>query len=141
MSVLILKPAIDGIVDNVPAPILWGAGGAAACCAGLCVGLKYVNPLAFEILMADEDDEDAINKAIGQSALNMFAQSLVISVVVNGCVSLAGFDSNASIGCCAASFAIVGFSTAYCKLQEVQQVGADMAEERRQQLGTQTKAD
>jgi hypothetical protein len=36
--------------------------------------LYYVNPLAFEILFAEEDDEDAIQNAIGQSMLGLLTQ-------------------------------------------------------------------
>ena len=127
MSAFIIKP----IVENVPAPILWAAAGAASCCVGLCTGLYYVNPLAFEILMAEEDDEDAINNAIGQSALNMFAHSIVISVVANGGLSYYSVDSEVSAGCCVACCVTVGCLTAWCKLQDTQKVGEDMAEERK----------
>ena len=98
---------IQLVTEHVPAPLLWAAASAASCCGGLCVGLRLANPMAFEILMADEDDEDAQNNAIGQPTLNMFAQSVFISAPVNGCMSFYGLDSNISSGCCVLTFVIV----------------------------------
>ena len=122
---------IQLLTEYVPAPLLWAAGSAVSCCGGLCIGLRVVNPLAFEILFADEDDEDAQNNAIGQPTLDMFAQSVFISAPVNGCVSFFGFDNNISIACCALTFVIVGLRTAWLTFHDVHKLGQDMAAERK----------
>eukprot|EP00325_Prymnesiales_sp_UTEX-LB-985_P027411 CAMPEP_0174739670 /NCGR_PEP_ID=MMETSP1094-20130205/72005_1 /TAXON_ID=156173 /ORGANISM="Chrysochromulina brevifilum, Strain UTEX LB 985" /LENGTH=111 /DNA_ID=CAMNT_0015943259 /DNA_START=21 /DNA_END=356 /DNA_ORIENTATION=- len=89
--------------------------------------------MAFEILMADEDDEDAQNNAIGQPTLNMFSQCVLISALVNGCVSWNGLHSNVSIGCCGLSCVIVGALTAWSAFQDVHKAGQDMIKERKMQ--------
>ena len=124
---------IQLVIEYVPAPLLWAAGGAASCCFGLALGLRLVNPMAFEILMADEDDEDAYNNAIGQPTLNIFAQCVLISVLVNGCVSWSGLDSNVSVGCCALSLVGVGALTARTAFHDVHKAGQDMVKERKGQ--------
>ena len=89
------------VIENVPAPLLWAVGGAASCCGGLCVGLRLGNPMAFEILMADEDDEDAQNNAIGQPTLNMFVQCVLVrrwsTAVCHGTASTATSASAAVV--------------------------------------------
>lgn len=130
---------IQLLTEYVPAPLLWAAASAASCCFGLCVGLRLVNPMAFEILMADEDDEDAQNNAIGQPTLNMFAQSVFVSALMNGCVSFYGFDSNISIGCCGLTFVIVGLLTAWLTFHDVHKLGQDMATERKKQARPQCR--
>lgn len=131
---------IQLLTEHVPAPLLWGFASAASCCGGLCFGLRLVNPMAFEILMAEEDDEDAQNNAIGQPTLNMFAQSVFISVPLNGCVSFYGFDSNISLGCCGLTFVVVGLLTAWLTFHDVHKAGQEIAIERRKKQ-TQAKAD
>ena len=124
---------IQAIVEHVPAPLLWAAAGAASCCAGLSIGLYFANPMAYEILMADEDDEDAQNNAIGQPTLNMFAQSVLISALLNGCVSFYGLDRSVSIGCCGLSCVIVGSLTAWYTFQHLQTLGQSVAKESKKQ--------
>ena len=121
--------AVQIVVDNVPAPLLWAAAGPVSCCAGLCIGLYFMNPMAFEILMADEDDEDAQNSAIGQPTLQMFVQSVLMSALVCGCVSAYGLDKNVSIGCCGLICAIVGSLTAWYQFQKLHTLGQDIAQE------------
>lgn len=122
---------VDAVRSAVPDPVLWAFAGAASCCGGLALGLYWVNPLAFEILMAEEDDEDAINKAIGQSVLDKFAPILLGSALVGGAVSFAEFDTPISITCCAASCIGMGCTTAHCKFQDIQQVAESMAQEKK----------
>lgn len=111
---------IIAVRSAVPDPLLWSAAGAASCCVGLALGLYFVNPAAYEILFAEEDDEDAIHKAIGRPALDKFRDCALVSVLANGVVSYYGLESPANIACCAASFVLVGGLTAYCQLQEIQ---------------------
>jgi hypothetical protein len=131
---------IQLVTEHVPAPLLWAAASAASCCGGLCVGLRLANPMAFEILMADEDDEDAQNNAIGQPTLNMFAQSVFISAPVNGCMSFYGLDSNISIGCCVLTFVIVGLLTAWLTFHDLHKLGQEIAtEHKKKQARTQSR--
>ena len=123
----------------IPAPLLWAGAGAASCCFGLCVGLYFVNPMAFEILMADEDDEEAQNNAIGPATLNMFSQCVLVSALLNGCVSLYDHDRSVNFGCCGLCFVVVSSLTAWLTFREVRQAGQEMAKERKQQERAKTK--
>lgn len=125
---------IQLILEHIPAPLLWAAAGAGSCCGGLCIGLYFANPAAFEILMADDDDEDAQNQAIGQPTLELFAQSVLVSALVNGCASFFGLNSNVSLGCCGLSCVVVAFLTAWQTFQEVHKLGQSLAKERKTKL-------
>lgn len=119
---------LEAVRSVVPDPLLWAAAGAASCCGGLATGLYFVNPMAFEILMAEDDDEDAINNAIGTSVLEKFNLVLLLSALANGGASAYGVDTPVNIGCCAATLIGMGCLTAHSKLQDMQQVASDMAQ-------------
>ena len=121
---------IQLIGEYVPAPILWAAAGAVSCCGGLNVGLYFMNPVAFQAIMAEEHDEDAQDKAMGPATLEMFQFAVLISALVNGCVSFYGFDRNVSLGCCGLECAAVGSLTAWYSFQDLQKVGQDLTKER-----------
>ena len=118
---------VEAVRSVVPDPLLWAAAGAASCCAGLALGLYFVNPMAFEILMGEEDDEDAINTAIGDAVLEKFNSVLLLSAVANGGASAYGVDTPVNIGCCVASLVTMGCITAHCKLQDMQTAVRGMA--------------
>ena len=122
---------IQLIAEHVPAPLLWAAAGAASCCAGLSISLYFANPMAYEVLMADEDDDDAQN--IGQPTLNMFSQCVIISGLLNSGLSFYDFNRSVSIGCCGLSCVIVGLLTAWYALQHLNTFGQSVAKESREQ--------
>ena len=127
---------IEAVRSVVPDPLLWAAAGAASCCGGLALGLYFVNPMAFEILMGEEDDQDAIDSAIGDTVLEKFNSVLLLSAVASGGASAYGVDTPVNIGCCAASLVGMGCITAHCKLQEMQNVASGM-EQTKERLGQQ----
>ena len=118
---------VEAVSSVVPAPLLWAAAGAGSCCGGLALGLYFVNPLAFAILFAEEDDEDAIQKAIGQQVLDRFGVCVLASGLTNSGVSFYGLGTHASLGCCAASCVFVGASTAWFKMQEIKKMAEESA--------------
>ena len=119
---------VGAVRSVVPDPLLWAVAGAASCCGGLALGLYFVNPMAFEILMGEEDDEDAINKAIGDAVLEKFNSVLLVSAVASGGASAYDVDTPANMGCCIASLVTMGCITAHCKLQDMQKTASDMAQ-------------